>query len=300
MSTIRNPIEWGIEQFRSAAKHADSMSRQATGPDSSTDSGSAAGLDRSARTFGLEVRRIGISDLRDVLTRGVDDFAAYRSDIVLLCLLYPIVGFVLARVAFGYDLLPLLFPLASGFALIGPAAAIGLYEISRRREQGLETTWADAFAPLRAPAFGAIAVLALLLFAIFFVWLASAQAIYNATLGPELPASLGSFLRDVLTTGTGWTLLLAGVGVGALFAVLTLTISVVSFPLLLDRKVSLPTAIATSIRAVRLNPVPMAVWGLIVTGGLVIGSAPLLLGLIFVMPVLGHATWHLYRKVVPR
>ncbi|WP_421707688.1 DUF2189 domain-containing protein [Algihabitans sp.] len=280
MSTIRNPIEWGIQQFRSAAKHADAMSRP-------------------GQTAAPQVRRIRVADLRDVLTRGVEDFAAYRSDIVLLCLLYPIVGFVLARVAFGYDLLPLLFPLASGFALVGPAAAIGLYEISRRREQGLQTTWADAFAPLRAPAFGSIAVLALLLFATFFIWLASAQAIYSATLGPEPPTSLSGFLRDVLTTGAGWTLTLVGLGVGALFAVATLTISVISFPLLLDRNVSLSTAIATSIRAVRLNPLPMAVWGLIVTGGLVIGSVPLLLGLIFVMPVLGHGTWHLYRKVVP-
>lgn len=280
MSTIRNPIEWGIEQFRSAAKHADAMSRP-------------------GQTAAPQVRRIRVADLRGVLTRGVEDFAAYRSDIVLLCLLYPIVGFVLARVAFGYDLLPLLFPLASGFALVGPAAAIGLYEISRRREQGLQTTWADAFAPLRAPAFGSIAVLALLLFATFFIWLASAQAIYSATLGPEPPTSLSGFLRDVLTTGAGWTLTLVGLGVGALFAVATLTISVISFPLLLDRNVSLSTAVATSIRAVRLNPLPMAVWGLIVTGGLVIGSVPLLLGLIFVMPVLGHGTWHLYRKVVP-
>ena len=280
MSTIRNPIEWGIQQFRSAAKHADAMSRL-------------------GQTAAPQVRRIRVADLRDVLTRGVEDFAAYRSDIVLLCLLYPIVGFVLARVAFGYDLLPLLFPLASGFALVGPAAAIGLYEISRRREQGLQTTWADAFAPLRAPAFGSIAVLALLLFATFFIWLASAQAIYSATLGPEPPTSLSGFLRDVLTTGAGWTLTLVGLGVGALFAVATLTISVISFPLLLDRNVRLSTAVATSIRAVRLNPLPMAVWGLIVTGGLVIGSVPLLLGLIFVMPVLGHGTWHLYRKVVP-
>jgi uncharacterized membrane protein len=91
-----------------------------------------------------------------------------------------------------------------------------------------------------------------------------------------------------------------GVSVGFLFALLVLTISVVSFPLLLDRDVGLYTAVMTSIRAVLANPAPMAIWGLIVAGGLVIGSIPLLLGLAIVMPVLGHATWHLYRKVVPR
>ena len=153
---------------------------------------------------------------------------------------------------------------------------------------------------VRAPAFGAILVLGLVLLAIFLLWLAAAYAIYLVTLGPEPPASLGSFVRDVFTTGAGWALIVVGVGVGFLFAVLVLTISVVSFPLLLDRDVGLFTAVATSVRAVVANPGPMAAWGLIVAGGLVIGSLPALLGLILVMPVLGHATWHLYRKVVPR
>jgi uncharacterized membrane protein len=101
------------------------------------------------------------------------------------------------------------------------------------------------------------------------------------------------------TSSAGWSLIVVGVGLGFLFAVLVLTISVISFPMLLDRDVGLFTAVATSIHAVVANPVPMAVWGLIVAGGLVLGSLPALLGLIVVMPVLGHATWHLYRKLVP-
>ena len=119
------------------------------------------------------------------------------------------------------------------------------------------------------------------------------------TLGPEPPVSIAAFARDVFTTSAGWTMILVGVGVGFLFALLVLAISVVSFPLLLDRDVGFDAAVWTSIRAVAANPGSMAIWGLIVAGGLVIGSIPVFLGLVIVMPVLGHATWHLYRKVVP-
>jgi uncharacterized membrane protein len=110
--------------------------------------------------------------------------------------------------------------------------------------------------------------------------------------------SVGAFVSDVLTTRAGWTMIVVGCGVGFLFAALVLTISVVSFPLLLDRDVGVEAAVATSARVVRTNPVAMAAWGLIVAAGLVVGSLPLLLGLVIVMPVLGHATWHLYRRVV--
>jgi uncharacterized membrane protein len=148
--------------------------------------------------------------------------------------------------------------------------------MSRRREQGVDNTWADAFGVVRAPAFGAIVGLGLLLLAIFLLWLAAAYAIYLVTFGPEPPASIGSFVRDVFTTSAGWALIVVGVGVGFLFPSLVLTISVVSVPLLLDRHVGLYTAVATSVRAVVASPGPMAVWGLIVAGGLVIGSRTLL------------------------
>jgi uncharacterized membrane protein len=247
-----------------------------------------------------KVRKIGIADLQDALARGWDDFRAMPSHAVFLCLIYPIVGFVIFRLALGANVLPLLFPLAAGFALLGPLAALGLYEMSRRREQGLDVSWKHALDVFRSPSLGAIVALGLLLVAIFLVWIAVAQAIYVATFGyaPAASASAPDFIRQVLTTPEGWMLTILGNGIGFLFAVLVLTLGVVSFPLLLDRDVGVAVAILTSVRAVLANPVTMAVWGLIVAALLLIGSLPAFFGLAVVMPVLGHATWHLYRKVV--
>src|SRR5215468_6894913 len=244
------------------------------------------------------VRKIGLADLKDALRRGLADFAAMPSHAVFLCLIYPIVGLILARLTLGYDVLPLLFPLASGFALVGPFAAICFYELSRRREQGLPVSWQDAFDIFRSPSRDAIGALALLLLIIFAVWIALAQAIYIAYFGYEPAASIPHFIDQVLTTPAGWRLIIVGNLVGFLFAVLVLAISVVSFPLLLDRDVGAVEAVLTSVRVVVANPVMMAVWGLIVAALLLNGSLPLFFGLAVVVPVLGHSTWHLYRKVV--
>jgi uncharacterized membrane protein len=246
------------------------------------------------------VRRIHVADLRWALARGMEDFGASRTDVIFLCVIYPLLGLLLARVASGYEMLPLVFPLASGFALLGPLAAVGLNEMSHRRELGLSAGWADAFSVFRSPAIGRIVLLGAVLIVMFLFWLVLSNAIYNLTLGPKPPESLGNFAHDVIATHAGRTMAFAGIGIGFMFAAVAGTISVVSFPMLLDRNVSLETAVRTSIRVVARNPLTMVVWGLIIAGSLLIGSIPLLLGLIVVMPVLGHATWHLYRRVVPR
>ncbi len=245
-----------------------------------------------------DIRRITPADLKDVLAKGWDDFSAMPTFAFFLVVIYPIIGLVLFVVTFGYNLLSLAFPLIAGFALIGPVAAVGLYEMSRRRERGLDVS-AGALKFPRSSAVGAILTLGVVLLVIFVAWLSTAQAIYGAIFGyaPQ-PPSIADFTQQVLTTPSGWTLILVGCGIGFLFALVTFVISVVSFPMLIDRDVGVATAVHTSIRAVLANPGTMALWGLIVAGALVIGALPCLVGLMVVLPVLGHSTWHLYRKVV--
>jgi len=286
METIKNPIEYTGATLASAAHGIASTYH------------SLQHVQETIHSPAPAVRRIEVSDLRDAIAKGFEDFGAYRSDVLFLGAIYAVVGIVLARLAFGLDLLPLVFPLASGFALIGPFAAVGLYEMSRRREQSLNVSWANALDISHSPAFGAILVLGAILIAIFLLWLYAAWLIFAHTIGPAEPASVSAFLRDVFFTNAGHAMMAIGIAVGFVFAVVAMAISIVSFPLLLDRDVGLDTAIKTSVRAAIANPMPMAVWGLIVAAGLVLGSIPLFIGLVVVLPVLGHATWHLYRKVV--
>jgi uncharacterized membrane protein len=281
--TIRNPVEWGAEQMAQTAQALRAAGQAFQHVDESSPP---------------QVRRISLADIKDVLKSGLRDYGTYRTDVLFICFIFPLIGLVLAQVTVRFGVLPLLFPLISGFALIGPFAAAGLYEMSRRQEQGKPVSWVDAFGVFGSPSFAAIIKLGLLLLAIFLVWLAVAMLIYRLTLGPAMPVSLSAFANDVFATPAGWTLIGVGVSVGFLFGLLVLAISVVSFPLLLDRPVRITTAIRTSVRAVLLNPIPMLTWGLIVAASLVLGAIPVLVGLIVVMPVLGHATWHLYRKVI--
>lgn len=246
------------------------------------------------------VRSIGPEDLTYALAKGIDDFKAMPSHALFLCIIYPIVGVILFGLAFGYNLLPLVYPLLAGLALLGPLAAVALYDVSRRRELGLDTSVSHLGEILHSPSIGAITRLGLLLMAIFFLWLGVAQLMYKRIIDGAAPTSFAAFFRDILTTAPGHELIVVGNAVGLLFALLVLVISVISFPMLVDRDVSVGTAVRTSVRAVAANPLVMALWGLVAAAGLIAGILTLFIGLAVVFPILGHATWHLYRRVVSR
>jgi len=244
------------------------------------------------------IRTITTTDLTDSLRLGWQDFLAQPSHLAFVAVIYPVIGVLLAHLTVTYNIFPLLFPLLGGFALIGPFAAVGLYEISRRREHGLDSSWNHAFALLRSPALSQIMLLGAMLTGLFITWLFVAWFIYRALLGLPANVTSGEFLRAVFTTFDGWMMIVIGNSVGLLFAITAFAISVTSFPHIIDRRVDAATAVRTSVAAVEQNPRVMMIWGLMVTGLLVLGCLPLLVGLVIAMPVLGHATWHLYRRLI--
>lgn len=244
------------------------------------------------------IKTLSIADLKDAITRGIADFGDRPTHLVVLAPLYPLLTLCAFLLTFNRHLLPLVFPVLSGLVLVGPFATIGLYEFSRRREKGLDISWTHAFDFWHSPALGSVLFLGMVLVGLFFGWLVSAYVIYLATVGTYEPQGLAEFLRLVFTTAAGWTMIVVGNLAGLVFAIAAMSISVVSFPMLLDRNVSLARAVQTSVRVVAKNPVTMAAWGLIVAGALFAGALPLLVGLAVVIPVLAHATWHIYRKAV--
>ncbi len=245
-----------------------------------------------------EIRRISTGDVVDALRHGLDDFWQHPSHYVFAGLIYPVVMTVLGFWIAGLNVLPLLYPLASGFALLGPFVALIFYEISRRQELGLDASWKHGFEVFRSPELLSIAAVGLVLGILFITWLVVAQMLFVGLFGNVMPNSLSALLNQIFTTDEGRILMVAGNVIGLLFAVEVLCISVVTFPLILDRQVSPSTAVATSIRATLANPVPVALWGLIVAVSLAVGIGTLFIGLVIIMPVLGHATWHLYRKLI--
>ncbi|GEP09042.1 DUF2189 domain-containing protein [Methylobacterium gnaphalii] len=244
------------------------------------------------------IRRLALSDLKAALMDGLDDFRAMPTHALFVVVIYPITGLLIGAATLNAELIPLLFPLASGFALVGPFAALGLYEMSRRREQGLDPSWMHAYGALQTPSAGAILSVGLLLAAILLAWLVSALGLHWALFGDRAHSSVSAFAQEVLTTERGWTMIIVGNLAGFAFSLLALAVSVISLPMLVDRHVDALTAVRTSMAVVQKNPDTMLAWGFIVAGLLVIGMLPLFVGLAVVLPILGHATWHLYRRAV--
>ena len=258
------------------------------------------GASQARQATEIPIRKVTDEDLRWALREGWGDFMAMRGDIVFAGLIYTFIGVAAVVMTTNGPLMPFFFPIVAGVALMGPVAAVGFYELARRREEGLESGWTHFVDVRKRPAVDDIGIVAGLLLLIFFLWLLAAGTLYALLFGWATPTSITGFFTEVLTTPRGWALIAAGLGIGAIFAWAVLAISVASLPMLVDCDLTASQAVSASWRAANANRPQMIRWGLTVVVLLVLGSIPLFVGLAFVLPWLGYATWHLYTRLIDR
>jgi len=241
----------------------------------------------------LEFHQMSLADIKDALLKGWDDLRQSRTDGLLIGAIFPLAGVIFAAAFVVQAFLPFVFPLLAGFALLGPLATLYFAANSRQREHNDESI----LTLFKEPRLKEIQRLAGTAIMIFLGWNLSAAIIYLFTLGSSNEAANAPFFVRVFTTNAGWELIILGCAVGAIFAVVTLAISVISFPVVIDRNVTAFQAITISFHAMLRNPLFVLAWGAVVVAGLIFGAVTCLLGMVVVLPVLGHATWHVYRRM---
>jgi uncharacterized membrane protein len=244
------------------------------------------------------VRSVAIGEIVDSLAEGLRDFQHAPIYGLVFGALYSAGGILIMLSAFALGVGYLAYPLAAGFALLGPFVAVGLYEVSRRRESGQPLSWSAVVATIVAQGRRELGWMAFVTLFIFVVWMYQIRLLIALMLGLRSFSSLQDFLTVVTTTPEGWIFLIVGHAMGAVLSLVLFSLTVVSFPLLLDRDVDFVTAMITSVRAVVASPGPMIGWAAVVVVLMIVACLPAFLGLLVVLPVLGHATWHLYRHIV--
>lgn len=243
------------------------------------------------------LRPASFADIRAAFALGWADFKAAPLHGMIIGAIYAFGGLLIAYIAFSLGYWFMAAPMAAGFTLLGPFAAIGLYEISRIRERGETVTWERMAAGLTTDRKRECAYLGFLLFVLFAMWIESIFVLYALFFGMNI-MSFSAFLDTALTTSPGLTFLLVGHIVGGCLATFVFALSVVSFPMIVDRGTDFVTALITSIRTVASNPRVMILWGACIGVLLLIGFATAFLGLIIILPLLGHTSWHIYRRIV--
>lgn len=252
----------------------------------------------SAGTGWPEVRTVTVGDIGQILGLGVADFRAAPKFGLFFGGVYAVGGWLIALLLVHFGMTYLVFPMATGFALIAPFVATGLYDVSRRLERGEDLTWAKVLGSVRSASGRDLAWMALITSFTLIIWMDAAAFLYFGFMGLSPDTNAGDLVREIFTTGPGLAFLVAGNVIGALIALVVFSYSVVSFPMLYDRAVDFVTAMVTSIKVVIKNPAAMLFWAAIIAVLLLISIASAFVALPVVLPVLGHASWHLYRRAV--
>lgn len=245
------------------------------------------------------VREITVDDISAALAAGLRDFRAAPAFGLVFGGIYAVGGILLFLTVAELDLMFLAYPMAAGFAIIAPLVAVGLYEVSRILEAGEKPTWSAVLAAIPHHGQRELGYMALVAVFGLIVWVYAAGFLYAVFFGLQAQ-SFSEMVSAVVSTPRGIAFFVLGNLLGALIALALFSVSVVSYPMLLDRDVDFVTAMITSIRAVVTSPGPLVGWGIFIGTILGIAILPMFLGLFVVLPMLGHATWHLYRRVVAR
>lgn len=256
------------------------------------------GLPHNAPDEMPEPAKIGFDAIGGSLRAGWRDFMRAPGYGLFFSAFYVLGGLVLTAVAAASGQEWWLMPFIVGFPLVAPFAAVGLYEVSRRLEAGEPLIWREVLGTVFAQKDRQLPSMAMVVLLMFMFWVFVAHTTFALFMGVSALTNVTSS-PEVLLQGRGLIMLLVGTLIGAGFAAVLFSFTVVGLPLLLDREVDFITAIITSIKAVMLNPVVLAVWGLVIATILLAGMLPLFLGLFIALPVLGHASWHMYRQLMP-
>lgn len=242
-----------------------------------------------------EVRRLTFADLGHCLRRGAADFRAAPGFGVFFSAVYVLGGFLMVWLGAGHVTWTLATSL--GFPLAAPFAAVGLYEVSRRLEVGERLDWRGVLGVVWAergrqiPWMGAIIVI------YFLFWTFLAHMIFALFMGLSVMTNISESWEAFLTPA-GLVMIGMEIGVGGVLAFLLFALTVVNLPLLLDREVDFVTAMIVSVQTVRQNIRVMVVWAALIAVATLLALLPWFLGLVIVLPVFGHATWHLYRRAL--
>ncbi|QDG74477.1 DUF2189 domain-containing protein [Labrenzia sp. PHM005] len=245
-----------------------------------------------------QINKITVNDVIDALAAGLNDFRAAPVYGLAIGAFFAVGGLFVILSAAALNLSYLSYPAAAGFVLIGPFAAVGLYEVSRRLKTGEELSWSKVLGAMWAQKGRELSWMAFVVLFIQIMWMYQVRLLLALFLGFRSFASFEEFLNAVIGSPEGLMFLAVGHVVGAVLSLILFSLTVISFPMLLEEDRDFITAMISSVRAVATSPVPMIGWAFVVTAVLIVSMAPAFIGLIITLPILGHTTWHLYKKCV--